>query len=290
MAQYRIITDSCCDLSVDLIKELDIDVIPLSLLLDDHTYLNYPDWREISPKDFYGALRGKKTASTSAINMEMFVEAFEEYLKNGMDILYLAFSSALSATFNASKLAAGELLEKYPDRKIICCDTLSASMGQGLLVYYVAKNCKDKTIEEAFEYAESIKQNVVHWFTVDDLGFLHRGGRISSVTAVVGSLLSVKPILHVSEEGKLVSVSKVRGRKSSIKQLFENTASGAINLKDQVVFISHGDCEDEALELARLLKEKGVKDVIVNYIGPVIGAHSGPGTLAVFCFAENRNV
>lgn len=290
MAQFKIITDSCCDLSVDLIKELDIDVIPLSLLLENHTYLNYPDWHEISPKEFYGALRDKKMASTSAINMETFVEEFDKYLSNGTDILYLAFSSALSATFNSARLAAEELQEKYPERKILCCDTLAASMGQGLLVYYVATKCKDKTIEEAFGYAESIKQNMVHWFTVDDLGFLHRGGRISSVTAVVGSLLSVKPILHVSEEGKLVSVSKVRGRKSSIKQLCENIANGAIEIENQVVFISHGDCEDDALELSRLLKEKGAKDVLINYVGPVIGAHSGPGTLAVFCFAENRKV
>ena len=160
-------------------------------------------------------------------------------------------------------------------------DTLSASMGQGLLVYYVVNNCKDKSIEETYEYAESIKQSIVHWFTVDDLGFLHRGGRISSVPAVVGSLLSVKPILHVSEEGKLISVSKVRGRKSSIKQLCENVVNCAVDLKDQVVFISHGDCEEEALELSKLMKEKGVKDIIINYIGPVIGAHSGPGTLAI---------
>lgn len=290
MAQYKIVTDSCCDLSQQMIEELGIDVIPLSVVMGDSTYLNYPDWREISPKDFYGALRNKQSASTSAINMDTFIETFEKHLEKGYDVLYLAFSSALSGTFNASNLAAKELAEKYPDRKVLCCDSLAASMGQGLFVYYVANYSKDKTIEEVYNYAESIKQNIVHWFTVDDLGFLHRGGRISSVTAVVGSILSVKPILHVSEEGKLINVSKVRGRKSSIKQLCENVASCAVNLKDQVIFISHGDCEDEAHELERLMKEKGVKDVVINYIGPVIGAHSGPGTLAIFCFAEDRKV
>ena len=290
MAQFKIVTDSCCDLSQQMIEELGIDVIPLSVVMGDDTYLNYPDWREVSPKDFYGALRNKQTASTSAINIETFVEAFEKHLENGYDVLYLAFSSALSGTYNASTLAAKELAEKYPDRKVICSDTLSASMGQGLLVYYVVNNCKDKSIEETYEYAESIKHSIVHWFTVDDLGFLHRGGRISSVTAVVGSLLSVKPILHVSEEGKLISVSKVRGRKSSIKQLCENVVNCAVDLKDQVVFISHGDCEEEALELSKLMKEKGVKDIIINYIGPVIGAHSGPGTLAIFCFAKDRDI
>lgn len=290
MAQYKIITDSCCDLSQKMIEELGIDVIPLSVLMGDNTYLNYPDWREISPSDFYFGLRNKQSASTSAINMETFVETFEKYLVAGVDVLYLSFSSALSGTFNASNLAAKELCEKYPERKVLCCDTLAASMGQGLMVYYVVNNCKDKTVEQAYEYAESIKQNMVHWFTVDDLGFLHRGGRISSVTAVVGSLLSVKPILHVSEEGKLISVSKVRGRKNSIKQLCDNVVGCAVDLKDQVVFISHGDCENDAVELARLLKEQGVKDVVINYIGPVIGAHSGPGTLAVFCFANDRKI
>ena len=290
MPQYKIITDSCCDLSQQMIEELGIYVIPLSVLMGDATYLNYPDWREISPSGFYGALRNKQSASTSAINMETFVEAFEQYLEKGMDILYLAFSSALSGTYNASNLAAKELAEKYPERKIMCCDTLAASMGQGLMVYYVVNNCKDKTIEEAYEYAESIKQNMVHWFTVDDLGFLHRGGRISSVTAVVGSLLSVKPILHVSEEGKLVSVSKVRGRKSSIKQLCDNIVSGAVNLDDQVVFISHGDCEEEANYLAEKVKnELGVKQpILVSHIGPVIGAHSGPGTVALFFIGKER--
>lgn len=290
MPQYKIITDSCCDLSQQMLDELGIEVLPLSVIMGDNTYLNYPDWREFSPQDFYNSLRNKQFASTSAINMETFVEAFEEHLKNGYDILYLSFSSALSATFNSSNLAAKELAESYPDRKILCSDTLAASMGQGLLAYYVATKCRDMTLEEAYEYAESIKQNMVHWFTVDDLGFLHRGGRISSVTAVVGSLLSVKPILHVSEEGKLVSVSKVRGRKNSIKQLCDNIVDCAVNINEQVIFISHGDCMDDALELAKLLKDKGAKDVVINYVGPVIGAHSGPGTLAVFCFAENRKI
>ena len=290
MQNYQIITDSCCDLTQQMIEELEIEVIPLSVVMGNNTYLNYPDWREISPQDFYGALRNKSMASTSAINMETFIEAFEKHLEKGEDVLYLAFSSALSATYNASVLAAKELAEKYPERKILCSDTLAASMGQGLLVYTVAKNCKDKTLEEAYNYAESIKQNTVHWFTVDDLGFLHRGGRISSVTAVVGSILSVKPILHVSEEGKLVSVSKTRGRKNSIKALCDRIAEIALDLENGTVFISHGDCEDDAKELEVMLRDKGVKDVVINYIGPVIGAHSGPGTVAVFCMGRDRLV
>ena len=290
MQNYKIITDSCCDLTQQMIDELGLEVIPLSVVMGNDTYLNYPDWREVSPKEFYGALRNKKSASTSAINMETFIEVFEKHLEKGEDILYLAFSSALSATYNASVLAAKELSEKYPERKVLCSDTLSASMGQGLLVYTVASKCKDMTLEEAYEYAESIKQNTIHWFTVDDLGFLHRGGRISSVTAVLGSILSVKPILHVSEEGKLINISKTRGRKNSIKELCERISKIALDLENGTIFISHGDCEEEAKELEAMLREKGVKDIYINFIGPVIGAHSGPGTLAVFCMGRDRLV
>ncbi len=290
MNNYVLLTDSSADLPLNIYNELDIQVLPLSFLLDGEVYLNTPDESSIAFKQVYAQLRSGKNVTTSAVNVESFRQAFLPYLKNGKDILYLGFSSGLSGTFSAGTIAAQELMEEFPERKVICVDSLCASLGQGMLVYLTAKKrMEGLSLDETAKYAEEIKLNVCHWFTVDDLFFLKRGGRISATTALVGSALGIKPILHVDNEGHLISVSKTRGRKKAVAALFEQMKARAIDPAEQIPMISHGDCIEDAIELAQMLKDEfGVKDVIINYVGPVIGAHSGPGTLALFFIGKER--
>lgn len=283
-------TDSCSDMPVRLIEELDLLVIPLSHTIGGREYFNYPDERELSFSDFYEMLRKERRSTTSAINTATFISYMEPILQSGKDLIYLAFSSALSATCSASESAAAELREKYPGRKVYIVDTLCASLGQGLLVYLTAlEKKKGAAIDEARDFAEKTKPHLCHWFTVDDLHHLHSGGRISKTTAVFGTMLNIKPLLHVNDEGKLESVSKVRGIGGALKALADKFAADAINPEEQTVFISHGDCPERAEELASMIKDRfPVKDIIINYIGPVIGSHSGPGTLAVFFLGKKR--
>lgn len=290
MKDYIIITDSCCDLTPTLADNADLTVIPLIVTTEGREYRNMLDGSEIDPKAFYDKLRAGATATTSAINPDVFTSVFEDALKAGKDILYLAFSSGLSSTYHASTIAADELKEKYPDSKIYCVDTLAASMGQGLLVYLAAEKKKGgATIEEVRDFVEQNKLNLCHWFTVDDLNHLKRGGRVSATTALVGTMLNIKPILHVDDEGHLINVGKVRGRKASIESLFTHMKESAINPSEQTVFISHGDCEEDALTLKKMVeKEFSPKGIVINTIGPVIGAHSGPGTLALFFLGDKR--
>lgn len=290
MREYIIMTDSSCDLPLEIVNDLEISVLPLSLVIDDKKYYNYLDERDITFSEFYKLMRNKKTSKTSAVNPSDFVNEMEKFLKQGKDILYLGFSSGLSCTYNNANTAADQLLKIYPDRKIYTVDTLCASLGQGLLVYLTAmEKQKGKSIEELRDFAENIKLKVCHWFTVEDLYHLKRGGRISSSTAVIGSMLGIKPILYVDDMGKLINVSKVRGRKASINELFNKVKENAIIPSQQTVFISHGDCLDDANYLADLLKkELNVKEVIINYVGPVIGTHSGPGTMAIFFLGNKR--
>jgi DegV family protein with EDD domain len=287
---YVIMTDSCSDLPSRLVDELELHVIPLSHTIGGKEYLNYPDERDLSFPDFYAMLRKERKSTTSAINTATFISYMEPLLQSGKDVYYLAFSSALSATCSASEIAAAELREKYPDRKIYVTDTLCASLGQGLLVYLTAmEKEKGASIDEARDFAEKTKPHLCHWFTVDDLHHLHSGGRISKTTAVVGSMLNIKPLLHVTDEGKLESVSKVRGVGGALKALLDKVVTDAIRPEEQTIFISHGDCQDRANELANKIKAAlPVKDIIINYIGPVIGSHSGPGTLAVFYLGTKR--
>lgn len=287
---YIIMTDSCCDLTNQLIVDLGLLVVPLSHTIAGREYFNYPDERDLSFSDFYALLRKERKSTTSAVNATTFISYMEPVLSSGKDILYLAFSSALSATCGASEIAAAELREKYPDRKIYITDTLSASLGQGLLVYLTAlEKEKGKSIEEARDFAENTKQKVRHWFTVDDLHHLHSGGRISKTTAVVGTMLNIKPILVVSSEGKLEGVGKARGVGGALKTMLDKMVSEAVAPEEQTVFISHGDCLDRANELAAMIREKlRVKDIIINFVGPVIGSHSGPGTLALFFIGPPR--
>lgn len=290
MKDYIIITDSCCDLTPAIADSSDLAVIPLIVTIEGKEYRNMLDGSEIDSKAFYDKLRAGTTATTSAINPDVFNSVFEDALKADKDILYLAFSSGLSSTYHASTIAADELKEKYPDSKIYCVDTLAASMGQGLLVYLAAEKKKDgATIEEVRDFVEQNKLNLCHWFTVDDLNHLKRGGRVSAATALVGTMLNIKPILHVDDEGHLINVGKARGRKASIESLFAHMKESAINPSEQTVFISHGDCEEDALTLKKMVeKEFSPKGIEINTIGPVIGAHSGPGTLALFFLGDKR--
>ena len=285
-----ILTDSSADLTAELVAELGVEVIPLSFTMEDKTYFNYPDNRDIDPADFYARLRGGAMATTAAVNVADYTEAIEPILKEGKDVLVLAFSSGLSATCHSAQIAAGELMEQYPDRKVYVVDTLCASLGQGLLVWYAANLKKQgKTMEEVRDWTEEHKLNLCHWFTVDDLHFLKRGGRISAATAVLGTMLSIKPVMHVDNEGHLIKVGTARGRNASLKALVDHMEQTVLDLKDQAIFISHGDCLADAQKVADDVKARfGVESIIINYVGPVIGAHSGPGTVALFFMGSKR--
>lgn len=288
MGKFKIITDSSCDLTQELADELDLRVVPLSVLINDKEYINYLDGREISFADYYTLLRQEMLGKTSAPNVFDFTSAMEDYLKEGMDILYLGFSSALSGTYNAGVVAAEELRAKYPERKIITVDTLCASLGQGMLIYLAVKKKEaGASIEEVAEYVENTKLHLCHWFTVDDLNHLKRGGRVSAVAATFGTILNIKPVMHVDNEGRLIAVDKVRGRKASLNALLKMMEETVID--KSVAFISHGDCYEEAKALADKVREEvGIENVKINYVGPVIGTHSGPGTMALFFLGKQR--
>lgn len=290
MSQFAILTDSCADLTAELVAELDVRVLPLSINMDGKTIFNYPDNREMEPKTFYDLLRAGKTATTSAVNVAQFAETMEPCLQEGKDVLVLAFSSGLSTTYNSAVIAADDLREKYPERKIFVVDTLCASLGQGLFVYLAAQErAKGKSIDEVRQWAEDNKMNVCHQFTVDDLFHLKRGGRVSAATAVVGTMLAIKPVLHVDNEGHLINIAKARGRAASIKALLDKMEKTVVQPEEQVIFISHGDCLEDAQKLADMIRGRwNVKGVIINDIGPVIGAHAGPGTVALFYMGSER--
>lgn len=287
MNEFIIITDSSADLPKSVACDMGVEVIPLEVNIDG-IGCKYND--EIDIKEFYGWLRDKKGAKTSAVNMEKFCEVFEKFAADGKDILYIGFSSGLSATYMAAKNAAEEISEKYPGRKVIAVDSLCASLGQGLLVKHaVDKKNSGATIEEVAQFVENNRLNLCHWFTVEDLFFLKRGGRVSAATAVMGTVLQIKPVMHVDDEGKLINVEKARGRAASINSLFAKMKETAIDPEKQTIYISHGDCYDDAKKLADMITaEFGITDILINEVGPVIGAHSGPGTLALFFLGSKR--
>ena len=290
MSEYVLFTDSNTDLPADLVQQLDLSVIPMLFEMDGKSYYNYPDNHEMDPKEFYAALRGGKVCTTSQVSPSRFDEIFSPVLESGRDILYLCFSSGLSGTYNTSRLAVEELREKFPDRKIRTVDTLAASMGQGLLVYLAAKKRQEGMgLDELGDWVEENRLKLCHWFTVDDLMFLKRGGRVSGAAAVMGTMLGIKPVLHVDDEGHLILMEKVRGRRASLDALVKHMQATAIRPAEQTVFISHGDCQADCDYVAQQLREKlGVKEIVTSYIGPVIGAHSGPGTVALFFVGEKR--
>ena len=290
MNDYVIVTDSSADLDEALVKELELEVIPLRFTINGETFFNYPDNREMDPKKFYQMIRDGEMGTTSAINVADAKEAIEPLLKAGKDVLVLAFSSGLSASCQSCVLACQELAEDYPDRKLFVVDTLAASMGQGLLVYHtVMKKRSGATIEEARDFAEETKLHLDHWFTVNDLMHLKRGGRVSATTAVLGTMLSIKPVLHVDDEGHLINVSKARGRKASLAALADKVGELADDPAHQTMFLSHSDCLEDAQYVADLIREKyGTTDFRFNYIGPVIGCHTGCGCVALFFLGKHR--
>ena len=287
MSNYKIITDSGCDLSAEMLQRLNVDSVSLSVLFQGEVR---PDSVDAGIKEFYDGLRGGEVATTSAVNPDGWSSVIENAFKAGQDVLILAFSSGLSTTYQSAVIAANELMEQYPARKAYVVDTLGASLGEGLMVYYACrKRDEGMALEDLRDWMENNKQNFCHWFTVDDLMFLKRGGRISATTALVGTMLQIKPVLHVDSEGHLISVAKARGRKAAIDALAKKVAELGEGFDKDAMFISHGDCEEDAQYLASVLKEKfGVKYVHIGYVGAVIGSHAGPGVLALFFLGNHR--
>jgi len=272
------------------VQELQVAVAPLGFSIGGKSYQNHLDWRELPAREFYQMLREGKVGSTSAVNPDLFSKTFESFLKEGKDILCLCFSSSLSSTYSSALMAKEELMQKYPDSEICVVDTLSGCLGQGHLVYTAAREKrKGRTLAEIRKLIENIKKNVCHWFMVDDLSHLKRGGRISAATAFLGTILSVKPVLHADEQGHLVNVEKVRGRKAALRALAERVKKTALRLSEGRIYISHADCEEDAGGLADIIR--GMlpdQDVLVNIMGPVLGIHAGPGALAVFFLGSAR--
>ena len=291
MDNYVLITDSTSDLPQKLADEIDVVVLPMQFDLDGLTYRHFADEREMNSEEFYDAMRSGKIAKTSQISVHEFCEHFSSYLEKGQDILYLSFSSGLSGTYGSSIIAIDELEQKYPERKILSVDTLAASMGEGLLVYYAAKMKKaGMGLEELAKWVVDYRLHLCHWFTVNDLHHLKRGGRVSAATAIVGSALNIKPVLHVDNEGHLINISKERGRKASLNALLDRMSDTYYTEGWDTVMIGHGSCRDDADYVASEIKKrfKGIKNVIIGNIGPVIGAHAGPGVLALFFMGETR--
>ncbi len=287
MSNYQIITDSGCDLPTDLLQSMDVRKVSLSVLFRGETRIDSVD---DGIKEFYDGLRDGEIATTSAVNPDSWRCVIEPAFQNGQDALVLAFSSGLSTTYQSAVIAANELMEQYPDRKAYVVDTLCASLGEGLLVHYACrKRDEGMDLETLRDWVEGNKFRICHWFTVDDLMFLKRGGRISSATALVGTMLQIKPVLHVDDEGHLINISKARGRKAAIDALAKKVEELGEGLDNETMFISHGDCIADAEYLARLLKEKyGAKHVHINHVGAVIGSHAGPGVLALFFLGKHR--
>ena len=290
MQDYIIMTDSCCDLTDQMARELELEVLPLTMTMDGEEYPNTLDGRYITNEEFYKRLRAGKTSTTAAANVGQFEDAMRAVLGRGQDILCLCFSSALSTTYQSAVIAAENVAPDFPERTIRVIDTLSASRGQGLLVYLAAQKKKEGlTLSQLGDWVEDNKLHVCHWFTVDDLNFLKRGGRVSAAAALFGTMLSIKPVLHVDDTGHLVPVSKTRGRKASLLALVDRMAESAVDPAGQTIFISHGDCEADAEFVADEVRRRfGVQDIYINYVGPVIGNHSGPGTLALFFLGSRR--
>ena len=285
--KYILMSDSTCDLPAELYSQLGVKILKLSFEIDGHTFSD----GDMDYHEFYDMMRKGSLTKTSQISPSQAEAAFEKQVKNGLDVLYLSFSSGLSGTYNSACMARDNLMEKYPDAKIICIDSLCASTGEGLLLYKTwEKMCEGLSIDELAKWIEENKLHVCHLFTVDDLIYLQRGGRISKVTAVAGAILGIKPILHVDDEGRLVAIGKVRGRKQSLNRIIELMSEKIEGYDNPIIGISHGDCWGDADYIADLARKKLGQEtkIIISYVGTVIGAHSGPGTLAFFFMGDKR--
>ena len=288
MRDYIIMSDSCCDFSAEMVKELELTILPLSFYMEGRELYNFPDNQDISPEEFYRKLRGGVLGTTSAVSVGVFQAKMEEVVSSGRDILCIAFSSGLSTTYQSACIAAKTVMSEHENAKIVVVDSLAASLGQGLLVYLtVQEKRKGRTLEEAAAFVEETRGHICHWFTVDDLNHLKRGGRISAAAAMVGTMLQMKPVLQVDDAGHLINVDKVRGRKASVNALLDKMTELAY--QPTAVFISHGDCEAEAAALGKAIQERFQVDrLYINFVGPVIGNHSGPGTLALFFKGKHK--
>ncbi|MBH1939525.1 DegV family protein [Mobilitalea sibirica] len=289
MKNFIITTDTTCDLPHDYLVKYNIRLLPLYYNFNG---VVYGDKNELEPKEFYDKMRGGAMPTTMAVNPETANEIFKELIDEGYDILHIAFSSPLSGSCSIAATVARELCEENPDAKIIVVDSLCASMGEGLLVHKAVQLKENgKSLDEIADWLEQNKLNLCHVFTVDDLHHLHRGGRVSKTSAIIGTLINVKPILHVNDEGRLIPLVNVRGRKKALISLVDNMEKrleGFID-KNDIVFISHGDCVEDAEYVAELIKERiGIQNVMINFISPTIGAHAGPGTVALFFMGNTR--
>lgn len=288
MANYKIITDSACDLPVKMLQELDVTTVALTVNFRGETRNDSVDDAQV--KELYDAMRGGEVATTAAVNPDGWSKVIESAVAEGFDAFVLAFSSGLSTTYQSAVIAANELAEKYPQRKIMVVDGCAAALGQGLFVWHICK-MRDVglSLEELAAWAEENKNHVAHWFTVDDLVYLKRGGRVSAATALVGTMLNIKPVLHVDNEGHLVSMVKARGRKAAINTLVSKLQELGGDWDNSTVFICHADCIDDAQRLAEIVKEKcGVQEIFIGNLGAVIGSHAGPGTLALFFMGNEK--
>lgn len=287
---YKIVTDSCSNLTDEQIEKYNVEVVSLKYNMNGFEYDSYIKGEKINYAPVYKYLREKGKITTSLVSREACDKVILPILESGEDVLVLAFSSGLSGTYQNIVNTVEEYKEMFPERKIIVCDTLCASMGEGMLVHYAAKLKEEgKTIEEVAEWVEENKAYVCHIFTLDDLFFLKRGGRLSGSGAVLGSLMNIKPLMHMAEDGKLYVTGKARGRKAAMEHLVNSLAVKGKDIKDQEIFIVHGDCEEDAKVVGNEIKKRyGIKTVVYNCLDPVIASHAGPGTLAVFFMAKER--
>ena len=288
---FEIVTDSSSNLVEEMIDEFGLHILPLTFMVDGKEYQSYLKGRHTDLKQFYTMMREGKVITTSLPNLADSEALMRGLLEQGRDILYLGFSSGLSGTFEATELLIRDLASEFPERKLYAVDTLAASGGEGLLVWHAVQRARaGATIGEVRDWVEENKLHLAHWFTVDDLMFLVRGGRVSKTAAWAGTMLNIKPVMHVDDDGHLIPLEKVRGRKKSLNALVDHMEKSAVQpIDNQMVFITHGDCLEEAEYVADQVKERfGVKEVVINYVDPVIGAHSGPGTMALFFLADKR--
>ena len=286
---YVIVSGATGDMPQSVIEEFGIHVIPMDVRVGEQDFLYHPDEKELSCKEFYTKLSAGEESVTSQITPIVFKEVFESYLKAGKDVLYIAFSSGLSGTYNSACLIAEDLKEQYPERKLVCIDSLCASIGEGFLVYLAGKLRKEgKSFEEVVEFVTENRRSVCHWFSVDDLLHLKRGGRLSGFEAAVGTALKIKPVLSVDREGKLTVVAKVRGTKKGMDYLKERLINDGIDTANQTVMVGHADVPEIAEQLKQQLLDEGlVKDVIISNVGPIIGTHVGSGMFALVFLGEN---